>query len=169
VKTVESGTCQPLSGEWQFKLDDITFINPRGGKVDLRTTEGDFRFSGAPFDLSKIDAGSSGTGKPMTVVTLRGGSFAACKQRTASGTRSTAKTKPKAVRRLWGRGKGHFRTRGRYSSGTVRGTYWVTIDRCDGTRTYVRDGVVSVWDFVLKKKVRVTTGHGYLASPSKKK
>ena len=39
------------------------------------------------------------------------------------------------VRRLWGSGKGKFRTRGRYSSATVRGTVWKTEDRCDGTLT----------------------------------
>ena len=57
------------------------------------------------------------------------------------------------MRRLWGKGKGHFRTRGRYSSGTVRGTVWLTSDRCDGTRTYVKEGVVRVFDFTTKKTI----------------
>jgi hypothetical protein len=35
--------------------------------------------------------------------------------------------------RLFGRGKGRFRTRGRNSSATVRGTTWVTEDTCQGT------------------------------------
>jgi hypothetical protein len=109
----------------------------------------------------------------MVSVSLRGGSFAACKNRTLSGTRSTSaaakeKPKPQAVRRLWGKGKGSYRTKGRYSSGTVRGTWWLTVDRCDGTRTLVRDGVVRVYDFVLKKYVKVQACQSYVASPSKK-
>jgi len=32
-------------------------------------------------------------------------------------------------------GGGRFRTRGRYSSATVRGTDWTVTDRCDGTLT----------------------------------
>lgn len=35
-------------------------------------------------------------------------------------------------RRLWGNGKGHVKTRGRRASATVRGTRWLTRDRCDG-------------------------------------
>jgi hypothetical protein len=35
--------------------------------------------------------------------------------------------------RLFGSGKGRFRTRGRNSSATVRGTTWITEDTCQGT------------------------------------
>lgn len=37
---------------------------------------------------------------------------------------------------------GHFRTVGRYSAATVRGTEWQTIDRCDGTLTVDTEGDV---------------------------
>jgi hypothetical protein len=37
---------------------------------------------------------------------------------------------------------GHFRTMGRYSAATVRGTEWQTIDRCDGTLTVDTEGDV---------------------------
>jgi hypothetical protein len=37
---------------------------------------------------------------------------------------------------------GHFRTSGRYSAATVRGTQWQTIDRCDGTLTVDTEGDV---------------------------
>jgi hypothetical protein len=50
----------------------------------------------------------------------------------------------KRVRRLWGDGKGRFRTRGRYGAGTVRGTKWLTKDRCDGTLVRVVRGRVAV-------------------------
>jgi hypothetical protein len=46
------------------------------------------------------------------------------------------------VRRLFGRAHGRFRTRGRNSTATVRGTEWVTEDTCEGTRTQDRKGSV---------------------------
>ena len=64
---------------------------------------------------------------------------------------------------LWGSGKGKFRTSGKYSSATVRGTIWLTQDRCDGTLTKVKRGTVSVRDFMRRKTVSVKAGHSYLA------
>jgi hypothetical protein len=71
---------------------------------------------------------------------------------------------PKSVLgKLWGNGKGKFRTTGKYSSATVRGTIWLTQDECDGTLTKVLRGTVRVQDFKRKKTVTVKAGHGYLA------
>ena len=71
---------------------------------------------------------------------------------------------PKGVLgKLWGNGKGKFRTTGAYSSATVRGTIWLTQDQCDGTLTKVQRGTVSVRDFKRKKTVKVKAGHSYLA------
>ena len=64
---------------------------------------------------------------------------------------------------LRGSAKGHFRTVGRFSAATVLGTNWGVRDRCDGTLTVVREGVVSVRDFVHHKTVVVRTGQTYLA------
>jgi ferric-dicitrate binding protein FerR (iron transport regulator) len=61
--------------------------------------------------------------------------------------------------------KGRFRTRGRYSSATVRGTGWDTSDRCDGTLTSVRRGSVTVQDLRRAKTVIVRSGQRYLAQP----
>jgi DNA-binding beta-propeller fold protein YncE len=66
-------------------------------------------------------------------------------------------------RRLWGSGKGRYRSRGNNSSATVRGTVWLTEDRCDGTLTRVRSGVVTVRDFVLNETVVLEAGERYLA------
>jgi hypothetical protein len=59
--------------------------------------------------------------------------------------------------------KGRFRSRGRHSSGAVRGTRWLTVDRCDGTLTIVRKGTVAVRDFRLDQTVLVDAGERYLA------
>ena len=65
---------------------------------------------------------------------------------------------------LRGTAKGRFRTTGRFAAATVRGTNWGVRDRCDGTLTVVREGVVVVRDFRLKKNILVRAGHTYLAS-----
>jgi hypothetical protein len=71
---------------------------------------------------------------------------------------------PKSVLgKLWGNGKGKFRTSGKYSSATVRGTIWLVEDRCDGTLTKVSRGTVSVRDIKRRKTVIVKAGHSYLA------
>ena len=74
---------------------------------------------------------------------------------------SDAKKKP--VRRLWGKGKGNFRTRGRLASATVRGTWWVTADFRDYTLISVREGSLTVRDFVKRKTVIVRAGGSYKA------
>ena len=83
------------------------------------------------------------------------------------GARSAAANKkkgPKAVLgQLWGSGKGKFRTSGKYSSATVRGTIWLVQDRCEGTLTKVTRGTVQVADFRRHKTVTVKAGHSYLA------
>jgi hypothetical protein len=75
------------------------------------------------------------------------------------------------VRRLWAKGSGKFQTRGRYASAAIRGTDWLTADRCDGTFVKTRQGIVSVLDLVLKKTVLVNAGDSYVAKkkPSAKK
>ena len=55
-------------------------------------------------------------------------------------------------RRLWGNGRGRFRTRGRYGAATVRGTKWLTDDRCDGTLVRVKRGKVAVKDLQRPRK-----------------
>ena len=67
------------------------------------------------------------------------------------------------MRRLFGDGKGSFRTTGRNAAATVRGTRWSVQDRCDGTLVTVQRGRVSVRDLVRHKTVLVKTGHTYLA------
>lgn len=95
----------------------------------------------------------------LTELQLNGGDFSCIE-----GAFSWARTK-KPVRRLWGSGRGKYRTRGRYSAATVRGTRWKTEDRCDGTLTLVEEGVVAVRDFVRNADVVLRAGQSYLAEP----
>ncbi len=75
-----------------------------------------------------------------------------------------AQKKPK-TRKLWGDGKGKFRTKGRYAAATVRGTKWLVTDGCRYTRTRVTQGVVSVRDDVRKRTITLRKGKTYTARP----
>ena len=81
----------------------------------------------------------------------------------AESAQAKRKKSKRVVSRLWGDGKGKFRTQGRNSAATVRGTRWLTEERCDGTLTRVRRGIVVVKDARTGKFVRVRAGRSYLA------
>jgi hypothetical protein len=175
VKT-GSLACVPLTGETQLPIAQVLLVDPGTGAINLRGTyEGAATFKGTPFGVQEQDTPTTGAAvvRPVIVVKLLGGHWAICHTRSkASAGRSLAvalKPKGTPVRRLFGRGHGHFRTRGRYSAGTVRGTTWSTIDYCNGTLIRVSRGIVDVFDFVLKRHIKVYAGHSYFASPSKNK
>ncbi|MFI5003423.1 MAG: fibronectin type III domain-containing protein, partial [Solirubrobacterales bacterium] len=69
----------------------------------------------------------------------------------------------KVLGRLNASGHGHFSARGQYSAATVRGTIWSVANRCDGTLTRVKRGVISVRDFRRRKTFTLFTGQSYLA------
>lgn len=68
-------------------------------------------------------------------------------------------------RKLWGSGKGNFRTEGNNGSATVRGTIWLTEDRCSGTFFKVNQGVVTIRDFGAGETFQLGKGKSYLAQP----
>ena len=94
----------------------------------------------------------------LTDLRLEGGNFRSCR----GGARG-AKGGPRVLRRLWGHGKGRTRTSGHNGSGTVRGTFWLTEDRCDGTFFKVRQGTIVVRDFTRHRTVVLHAGDSYLA------
>ena len=85
-----------------------------------------------------------------------------CGSRGASAAQHKKKRKARQ-RRLWGSGKGRFRTRGRYSAATVRGTTWLVADGCRTTTTRVRRGSVRVRDFALRRTIVLRRGDRYVA------
>jgi len=99
--------------------------------------------------------------KGLTELRLKGSAagFRSCRnERSASAALSR-----RAVRRLRAKAKGRYRTRGKHSAATVRGTTWTVTDRCDGTLTKVKRGKVAVRDFRRKKTIALTAGQSYLA------
>jgi len=94
----------------------------------------------------------------MIDIYLRG-SLGSCGARTAGIAR-------KRRRALWGRDHGgRFRTHGRNSHATVRGTRWMVADTCKGTYTRVSRGEVVVRDTVRGKRIVLKAGQHYLARP----
>lgn len=99
---------------------------------------------------------------------LKGASFAKkCAAPKKGRSARAARSSKRVVRRLWGNGTGRFTSRGRYSGSTVRGTIWLTEDRCDGTLTRVKKGSVTVKDFRARRSVVVRAGRSYLARASR--
>jgi hypothetical protein len=100
--------------------------------------------------------------KGTTDLVLQGGDFSACRTPRSgiarAASRSRAKTSDGVIRALWGSGKGRFRTKGRSATASVRGTQWVTVDRCHGTTVRVIEGVVDVRDHARGTTVAVRAG-----------
>jgi PKD repeat protein len=143
---------------------------PYGSKVDvtkgtvtLKTDTGTLAVYGAGVPAAFVLVRGTDRGKPVVELRLTGGNFNVCGKRKSSV--SGAKKPPKTVRRLWSKGKGQFRTRGRYAAAVVRGTWWLTADRCDGTLVTVKQGTVQVSDLPHRKTVSVRAGRSYLAKP----
>jgi hypothetical protein len=102
--------------------------------------------------------GQTGGSQPITNLTL-----ADVRPSCARNSRASASQRRKKSRRLWGEGRGRFRTTGQFSSATVRGTRWLVTDRCGVTETRVTEGTVAVRDFARRRTVLVRAGGKYVA------
>jgi hypothetical protein len=69
----------------------------------------------------------------------------------------------KVLQTLTSNEHGNFSTSGKYSAATVRGTDFSVSDRCDGTLTEVKHGVVTVTDFRRHKTITLRAHQSYLA------
>lgn len=119
----------------------------------------------AGFYITPVRPARTGRLGPYTLLRLVGDGFGHCTGRAgrARATIARMKRSPRSVRHLWGSGHGHFMTIGRTASAAVRGTIWLTDDRCDGTLVRVARGIVQVSDFPHHRTVAVRVGHEYQA------
>ena len=116
-------------------------VDATKGTVELTSTHdrAGRRLQSAVFYDGAFVVHQDRSSKPVTELELAGGTFSGCgAERRRTGVFATRS----ARRRLWGSGKGRFRTRGRNGSATVRGTTWLTEDECGGTSTLNRNGKV---------------------------
>ncbi len=149
-------------------------IDALHGTISLTTATGSGKktqtgtFSGAVFKVTQAKAGAS---KGLTTLTLinnafRGApSYATCKSHKALD--ATTALSSRALQLLRGSAHGRFRTRGRYSAATVRGTKWTIADRCDGTLTRDITDSVIVTDFARHKTIILHAGQSYLAKATR--
>ena len=133
-----------------------TTVDTRKGKVTLFTTA---KKGGTDHALFYEGIFKVGQAKKSKLTTLTLVEKLAC----GGAGKANAAKKKKRKRRLWGDGKGRFRTKGRNSAATVLGTKWLVEDTCSTTLTRVARGKVRVTDFVRHKTVVVKAGHKYVA------
>ena len=144
-----------------------TIIDATLGKVRLDSALPGGRRQSAEFSHGSFSVTQPVRRTGLVGIHLRGGRFASCGDAVASvakATRGKRKRGGRVVRRLWGSDRhGRFETHGHDSVATVRGTRWLTEDRCDGTLTKVTAGAVDVRPRGSKRRVRLRAGDAYLA------
>ncbi|MDA0161236.1 hypothetical protein OM076_13235 [Solirubrobacter ginsenosidimutans] len=158
---------RPVSGKVRVRLkgsktfvdlttiDDVPFgstVDTKRGRVELASVPSR---AGALQKIQLYDGQFSLAQKGSVTEFALNEPLAACGKRSR-----VAAAKPKS-RKLWGDGKGKFRTKGQYSAATVRGTRWLVQDSCAGTLTQVKQGSVLVT--AGKKRIVLRAGKRYLA------
>lgn len=157
------GRGRTLTGSRQVPVG--TRVDATGGLVrltgttDSAGTSATAKFFDGAFEVHQ-DAGS-GSATPVDLK-LRVTKAPTCGTAKSLQARKRGKRRAKG-RGLWGRGKGRFRTRGRHSAATVRGTWWYVGETCKGTFTRVRAGAVDVRDLPRRRTIRLGSGDSYTA------
>jgi hypothetical protein len=168
------------------RVRGTVLVRPRGKKKFVRLTDPALVRVGSEIDVERgvarvtVASDTKGTLAPATV---RGGRFVltqgkgskpisqlalsrklSCAKAKSKRGRASIAAKRRKSRRLWVQTRAkRYRTKGRYATGTVRGTRWLTTDGCRSTRISVTRGVVTVRDLVRKRNRAVRPGRSYTA------
>jgi hypothetical protein len=141
-----------------------SFLDTRRGTVRLlsaRNSAGTTQSGTFSSGLFQVLQSRRRSARGLTDLVLKGSSFRRCRR--AGRSRRAGAAQSRLVRRLRANARGRFRTRGRHSAATVRGTVWDVQDRCNGTLTRVRRGRVAVRDFRRRRTIVLRAGKSYLA------
>ena len=133
----------------------IAQISMAANKAGTKLQKG--KFSEGVFGVKQT------THSPLTSAEMMGGGNFRRDCRRSSGKLNVGAARRRPHRQLFAHVKGRFRTRGRHSTATVRGTKYLVKDSCKGTMTIVSQGRVVVRDFRKHRTVIVHAGHRYLA------
>ena len=182
VRRPADGQLVPL--EAGASLPVGTHVDARYGGVDLQTAPAvgfDGKTQDAHFEGGMFKVGQGKRGNRLVTIDLMHGEFSetcgplsrADRRAMRRGLKARAASAPTAhaagarntrvLRRLWGKGKGRFRTRGRHAAATVRGTSWSLADRCYETAVRVHEGVVDVENLLTGETVTLRAGERYSA------
>jgi streptogramin lyase len=167
ARTTPGGPLRQLSGPADLPIG--SFIDARSGTVSLTMAMSNNRTQTVAVGHGRFTIAQPRSKHGLTYLNLAGGSFAACAAHATTNAhlarvaRKTAKS-THVVRQLWSKDNhGQFQTHGHNSVATVRGTEWITEDRCDGTLTHVLHGSVTVRPHGTRRTITITAGHSYLA------
>ncbi|HEX6712115.1 MAG TPA: hypothetical protein VF066_01975 [Thermoleophilaceae bacterium] len=153
VKLPGSSAFAPLAHDSQVPVGAT--VDARKGRVRIVTALPNGKTQSADFFEGVFSVSQAKTG--LATMVLAGGSFGSCGK-----TRGASAAKVKEIRRLWAAGSGKFRTKGRYAAATIRGTTWLTSDRCNGTLIRVTQGAVTVRRAKARGVVVLTRGKSVL-------
>ncbi len=139
-------------------------INTRSGVVEL-TSEYNNRLQSAEFYEGLWRVQQTRGKRPTLFMKLIGSKH--CHR----GDGNARAQRRRRGRRGWGRGSGKYGSKGSRGSGSVRGTTWLTDDRCDGSTrfTVTEGGPLLVDDRGKRGKVnaRLRAGERYTAKPKR--
>jgi hypothetical protein len=156
----------PLTGA--SRIPSGAVIDALHGSVEIVASLGKGKtehgiFGGAIFKLTQSRNGL------VTLTIVEGAfpgapSYALCKTHKA-GQASAAALSSRTLQFLHASAHGKFRTTGRYSAATVRGTKWTIADRCDGTLTRDGSGSLLIRDLAHPRLIVLHGGQSYFAKP----
>jgi hypothetical protein len=155
IKRPGSGRFVTLTAEAQIPVGST--IDTRRGRITITAAQGGGSTAVADFFDGLFKLTQTKGARPLTTLALT--ERLACPRKASASTAARKKKK----RRLWGDGRGRFRTKGKHSAATVVGTRWLVQDRCRSTLTRVVRGRVKVRDFAKRKTVTVRAGKRYTA------
>ncbi|MGH2837989.1 MAG: hypothetical protein ACRDJY_06535 [Thermoleophilaceae bacterium] len=138
VKKPGAGRASRLTGRRTIRVGST--VNATKGSVKLVGSFTRKKRSKGVFSEGAFIATQAKRKRSVIELELTGGDIAGCQQDTAARAAQSSRL----VRRLRGRAKGRFRTRGSHSAATVRGTKWLTEDFCDTTVITAQEGTVDV-------------------------
>jgi hypothetical protein len=168
VKVPGATDFTPVQQDQSLPVGTLVDVSGESSLTMQKSTGQQMTFFGVPDNVpSEFTIASAANGGAGVIgLKIVGGDFTTCRGRKFRylDVRSKTKPKPKPIRRLWGSGKGTYSTTGKYASATVRGTFWLVADFCNGTLVTVRGGSVLVHDAVKNKSVIVRSGHSYFAA-----
>jgi len=160
----------PVSGRVLIKLPgaatSVPLTTPRAIPVgtQLDATRGSLVVMAATAVAGKLAAALLEGGLFQLLQSGGLGGLVDVKMSTPSTANCVAGNPSRVLALLNARVHGSFRTDGRYSAATARGTEWTTAEQCDGTLTRVQEGVVAVQNLRTGQTTSVSPGQTYVAS-----
>lgn len=169
VLVTRPGSSRPVALRTGDAIPMGSVVDTRSGTVNIQAagaSPGSSQFAQLRYGIFKL---SQDRKTAVTDLTLVGALEGCPKKKARRSARASARRS--TGRRVWGRGKGKFRTSGRRGAGSVRGTTWQVTDRCDGS-TLIQsiEGSVAATDFGKRRFTKLLrTGQSYVARPASSK